>query len=218
MIHWLADLVSPLNVVLFTIGNDAVSWAELLGFLTGGACVWLTVRAHIANFPVGIANSALFLVLFVSARFWADASLQVVFIALGVIGWWQWIHGRGERAEAPIGRANTRSLAVLVTAATAATVLLTYVLATADDSAPFWDALTTALSLAAQWLLNTRKIETWWFWMAADVIYIPLYSWKGLDLTALVYVLFLGLCVLGLRSWRRAGTVPMRTAASAVAG
>lgn len=37
MIAWLASVVAPLNHVLFTVGNDAVSWAELLGFITGGA-------------------------------------------------------------------------------------------------------------------------------------------------------------------------------------
>src|SRR5689334_22377880 len=89
--HWLDEISAPLNVVLFHLGNDAVSWAELLGFITGGACVWLTVRARMANFPMGIANSVLFLVLFTSARLWADASLQIVFVTLGFIGWWQWI-------------------------------------------------------------------------------------------------------------------------------
>ena len=39
MIDWLAAVVAPLNVVLFTMGNDAVTWAELLGFLTGIAAV-----------------------------------------------------------------------------------------------------------------------------------------------------------------------------------
>jgi nicotinamide mononucleotide transporter len=72
-----------------------------------------------------------------------------------------------------------------------------------NDGAPFWDALTTALSLAAQWLLNTKKIQNWWFWIAADCIYIPLYVVKRLDLTALVYMLFLGLCITGLAAWRR---------------
>ena len=79
-----------------------------------------------------------------------------------------------------------------------------YVLRAADDTAPFWDALTTALSIAAQWLLNARRLETWFFWIAADCIYMPLYVVKRLDLTAAVYVLFLGLCVAGFRSWRAA--------------
>ena len=71
------------------------------------------------------------------------------------------------------------------------------------DSAPLADALTTCLSLVAQWLLNTKRIETWFFWIAADCIFIPLYVSQGLILTASVYVLFLGLCVAGLRAWTR---------------
>lgn len=42
---WLAHLVAPLNQVLFNLGADAVSWAELLGFITGAAGVWLTVKS-----------------------------------------------------------------------------------------------------------------------------------------------------------------------------
>ena len=80
---------------------------------------------------------------------------------------------------------------------------LTVVLRAAHDIAPFWDALTTALSLAAQFLLNAKKIENWAFWIAADLIYVPLYVVKRLDLTAIVYVLFLGMCVGGVGAWRR---------------
>src|SRR5712671_546934 len=69
----LAHLLAPLNVVLFRVGNDQVTAAELLGFVTGAASVWLTVLARISNFPVGIANSGFFLVLFLSARLYADS-------------------------------------------------------------------------------------------------------------------------------------------------
>jgi nicotinamide mononucleotide transporter len=202
VIDWLTSTVAPLNAVLFTLGNDAVSWAELLGFLTGGLCVWLTVRAHLANFAVGILNSALFLVLFLSARLWADAALQGVFIVLGFTGWWQWIRGRAREGKV-VAVASPAMMITLAGAVVAATGLLTWVLTEAHDSAPFWDALTTSLSLAAQYLLNARKVQTWWFWIAADVIYIPLYVTKKLDLTAIVYVLFLGLCFAGWRAWRR---------------
>ena len=39
-------------------------------------------------------------------------------------------------------------------------------------------------------------------WIAVDVIYVPLYLSRDLNLTALVYVVFLGLCVVGWRQWR----------------
>lgn len=201
MIDWLSRLVEPLNHVLFTLGNDAVSWAELLGFVTGAACVRLTARGRISNFPVGIANSAFFLVLFASARLWADASLQTVFIVLGFVGWWQWLHGGVHRASLSVERTSLRELIGCAALVVVGTVGLTLVLRSANDVAPFWDALTTCLSLSAQWLLNAKKIETWWFWIAADCIYVPLYLSKRLDLTALVYVLFLALCVGGFRAW-----------------
>jgi nicotinamide mononucleotide transporter len=199
----LVHLLAPLNAVLFTFGNDQVSVAELLGFITGAACVWLTVAARVANFPVGMANSAFFLVLFLSARLYADAGLQVVYIALGFAGWRQWLHGGAGRGSLAVGRAGWRLLAGCAAFIVLGTWGLTLLLGWASDIAPFWDALTTAVSLAAQFLLNLKRIENWAFWMVADIVYIPLYAVKRLDLTAIVYVLFLGLCVAGAAAWRR---------------
>jgi nicotinamide mononucleotide transporter len=203
----LAHLLAPLNAVLFVLGNDQVSLAELLGFVTGAASVWLTVLARISNFPVGIANSAFFLVLFAAARLYADSGLQVVYIVLGFAGWWQWLHGgrSGRRGrELVVTRSGWPLLAACVALAVVGTWGLTIGLGAARDIAPFWDALTTAVSLVAQVLLNSKRIENWVFWMVADVIYIPLYVVKRLDLTALVYVLFLALCFAGATVWRRA--------------
>jgi len=71
------------------------------------------------------------------------------------------------------------------------------------DSAPVLDALTTALSLGAQYLLNRKAVENWLLWITADVLYVYLYLARGLHLTAVLYLVFLCLCVAGLRSWRR---------------
>ena len=200
----MTHLLAPLNVALFTLGNDHVTVAELLGFLTGAASVWLTVLARISNFGVGIANSAFFLVLFLSARLFADSGLQVVYIVLGFAGWWQWLHGGQAMARLPVARSGWPLIAGCVLFAVGATWGLTILLRAAHDIAPFWDAMTTAISLAAQFLLNCKRIENWAFWIAADLIYVPLYVVKRLDLTAIVYVLFLAMCFAGAAAWRRA--------------
>lgn len=203
MLDWLARLVAPLNRVLFHMGADAVSWAELLGFITGAICVYLVVRANVHNFWTGILNSALFLVLFATARLWADASLQFIYIVLGFVGWWQWLHGGRNRTALRVGRASARLLLACLGFVAVGTVVLTPILRQAHDIAPFLDALTTSLSLAAQFLLNAKKIQNWLFWIAADAIYIPLYFTKHLNLTGLVYVAFLGLAITGGIQWRR---------------
>lgn len=201
MLSWLSDLVAPLNVVLFHLGSDAVSWAELLGFAAGAVCVFLTVRASIHNFWTGILNAAFFLVLFATAHLWADSALQSIYIVLGFIGWRRWLHGGADRGSLVIGRAGARMMALCLVFVAIGTVVLTGVLRQAGDIAPFLDALTTSLSLAATYLLNAKRVETWLFWITADLIYIPLYFTKHLDLTGIVYVLFLGLSLAGLRSW-----------------
>jgi nicotinamide mononucleotide transporter len=200
----MAHLLAPLNVALFTLGNDHVTVAEMLGFVTGAASVWLTVLARISNFPVGIANSAFFLVLFLSSRLFADSGLQVVYIVLGFAGWWQWLHGGRDRSSLAVSRSGWQLLTACGIFAVLGTWGLTIVLERAHDIAPFWDALTTAISLAAQFLLNAKRIENWVFWIAADLVYVPLYVVKRLDLTAIVYVLFLAMCFAGARAWRRA--------------
>lgn len=202
MSSFLSDLVAPLNVVLFDFGRDAVTWAELLGFATGAIGVGLTVKAHIWNFPVGIANNVFFLVLFWTAKLYADAGLQIVYLVLGVVGWWEWLHGGESRSKRFMSRATPRTLLILAALVIPATWGLSVLLTHAHDIAPFWDALTTALSLAAQWLLNLKMFENWYFWIVADVIYVPLYFVKTLYLTGIVYVVFLGLCFVGLRAWR----------------
>jgi len=72
-----------------------------------------------------------------------------------------------------------------------------------DSTVPLADGLTTTLSLVAQWMLTRKLLENWWVWIMADVLYVGLYLYKGLNLTAVLYGVFLGLCVLGLRTWRR---------------
>jgi nicotinamide mononucleotide transporter len=212
MLDWLARIIAPLNTVLFHMGADAVTWAELLGFITGAVCVYLVVRANVHNFWTGILNSALFLVLFATARLWADASLQVVYVVLGFVGWWQWLRGGQNRSALRVGRASERMLLACLAFVGLGTLVLTPILREAHDIAPFLDALTTSLSLSAQFLLNAKKIQNWLFWIAADAIYIPLYFVKHLNLTGIVYVAFLGLAISGAIQWRRLDTTGGTTA------
>jgi nicotinamide mononucleotide transporter len=176
---------------------------ETLGFVTGGACVYLVVKENVWNFPVGIANNVFFLALFAGARLYGDAALQIVYVALGLQGWYLWLRGGRGRTALAVTRAPRRMLAGVAVFVVAGTAALTPALRAAGDSAPLLDALTTALSLAAQYLLNRKAVENWLLWITADVLYIYLYLARGLQPTAVLYFVFLCLCVAGLRNWLR---------------
>ncbi|GAB1641305.1 nicotinamide riboside transporter PnuC [Krasilnikovia sp. MM14-A1259] len=207
MIDWLLTTA-------FTAFGAPTTWAELLGFATGLLTVWLLVRQHILNWPIGILNVVLLMVVFWSAGLYADAGLQVVYIILGLYGWWAWLYG-GDQHNPLTVRATTRGewTALGLSGAALSAALWWFLGRFTGSTVPLADAVTTALSLLATYGQTRKLVENWWLWIAADLIYIPLYAYKGLWLTAILYVAFLTLCVLGLRAWRAA--LPARAAVPA---
>ncbi|MFI7278658.1 nicotinamide riboside transporter PnuC [Micromonospora chersina] len=192
-----------LTATAFTVLGAGTTWAELLGFATGVVNVWLVARQHIANWPIGIANVLLLMLLFWTAGLYADAGLQVVYVLLGLYGWWHWLFGGERRSRLTVARTSRREWWALGVAGLVLTVGLWALLDRATDSTvPLADAVTTALSLLATYGQTRKLVESWWLWIAADLVYIPLYAYKGLWLTGGLYLIFLALCVVGLREWR----------------
>lgn len=189
---------------------------EILGFVSGALCVWLVARQNVWNWPIGIANNITFLILFWAAGIYADAGLQIVYMALALYGWWAWLRGGADHGALTVTRTTRDQWLVLGAVGVVATAGLTVLLATVTDSTvPLPDAITTVLSLLATWGQARKKLESWWLWIAADVIYVPLYAYKDLWLTAVLYVGFLALCVLGLRNWRASyATTPLAASGS----
>jgi nicotinamide mononucleotide transporter len=181
----------------------AISVTEAWGFVTGGICVWLVVREHLWNWPIGLANNVFFFVLFLQGRLFADMGLQVVYFGLGVYGWLNWLFGGENKTVLKISRTTRNEWLVLVAAIPLSTWGLREILIAVNGAAPFWDSLTTVLSLAAQYLLCRKRVENWFFWILADVIYIPLYLSRHLPLTAVLYAVFLVMCLVGVREWHR---------------
>ncbi len=181
-----------------------MSWTEILGAITGAASVLLAVRESAWNWPVGIANNIFFLILFWHSKLYADAILQIVYILISFYGWWNWVRGGTGDTELAISKTSAQSALALAVISAICTLLLRSILTRFTDSpVPFWDAITTALSLTAQYMLSRKLLENWWIWMAADIIYIGLYCYKALYLTAALYLLFGGMCVAGYAGWRK---------------
>jgi len=193
-----------LNSEAIHLLGTAVSWAEVLGDVTGLLSVWWAARVRVWTSPVGLVNSALFLVLFADARLYANAVLQFGFIVLGMYGWWSWLR-RDRETDAllrPIRRTAGGEWLVLASCALVAQAAITTALASWTDSpAPFWDSLVLVLSLVATFGQARRLIESWWVWIAVDAVAVPLYASQGLYPTAVLYVVFAVVCIVGLRTW-----------------
>ena len=178
-----------------------ISWSEVFGFVSAGICVWLMVREHVATWPIGIASNVAYGILFLHSRLYADLSLQLVFLVLSVIGWMRW--GRAGGTAMAVTRTRRLEWWALLAFVPLATLAIRTLLLAVNGAAPFGDALTTSLSLAAQFLATRKRLENWILWIAADLIYVPLYLSRGLPLTAVLYLAFLAMCIAGWIQWRR---------------
>jgi nicotinamide mononucleotide transporter len=192
-----------LDATAFTALATQISNAELVGFATGAGCVWLAARENALNFPLALVNAAMFGLLFVDKKLYGDAALQAMFFSLNLYGAWRWWRGDGDHHPLQVSRLSLRGWLAVAVATVVAVPLLRAALVAAGGAAPFWDAVITSLSVIAQVLLNRKTLENWALWIAVDLVSIPLYISKGLLLTALLYGVFLLMCIGGWMSWRR---------------
>jgi nicotinamide mononucleotide transporter len=189
-----------------------MSWIEGIATAAGVACVLLLVMENIWNFPFGIVQVLLSAYVFYTQRLYSDVILQIFFVVLNVYGWIHWTR-RGELPQLPVTRMSRLAIVVW----SVITIVMTGVWGTfakvqLNAAAPYVDGFILIASLVAQWLTARKHIESWWFWIIVDLVAIPLYASRGLYFFAGLYVVFLILCIMGLKEWKRS-----MTAAAAVA-
>jgi nicotinamide mononucleotide transporter len=190
-------------IAAIALSLELTTLLEAVSFVTGALCVWLVVRENVWNFPVGLLNVATFSVVFFQSRLFADAGLQVVYFVLGIMGWTLWVRGGENQTRLKLSRIGITEAAWLGIFVVVSTLCLWQTLHHLGGSASFWDALTTSISLASQWMLNRKQLENWLGWIVVDAIYVPLYVFKGLYLTAILYAIFLCMAFIGWKQWQR---------------
>lgn len=179
-----------------------MNWLEWLAAALGVCNIALLVRRSVWNYPFGMAMVALYVFVFREARLYGEASLQVFFFVMQGWGWWLWVRAGGGESRVPVRWLDWPSRAVWAAMTAALSLNLGWAMHRfTNASLPYADAAISGASIAAQLLLSFRRIENWVLWIAIDLASIAVYVVKGLWPTAALYVLFLGMSVLGLREW-----------------
>ncbi len=182
---------------------------ELVAVAFGLVSVYLSAREHIVSWPTAIVNVAIFFVLFWKAKLYADAVLQLVYLALSVYGWYEWLYGGAQHSRLRVSRTTRAQWLVLAPLFLVGGLSLGALLDRYTDSpVPYFDALLTSASLVAQWMMTRKLLENWMLWIAADLVYVPLFIQRGLPFTAVQYAVFLLLAAIGWRGWRRSLLAP----------
>jgi nicotinamide mononucleotide transporter len=185
------------------LSRGVTSTIEAFSCVAASICSLLIVCESAWNFPFSLANVITFAIIFFRQRLYADASLQIVYLCLTIYACYRWLRGGPGGSRLKISSASSRLLTMALGACVLIWLPLWLLLSKKGDVAPLCDSLTTAISLTALWMLSNKYLENWWLWIGADLIYIPLYFYKGLDLTGVLYCVFLCMSITGVIRWRR---------------
>ena len=181
------------------------NWIELAGSVLSIIYLYLSIKQRVSLWIFGFLCSLLYAIVFFQSKFYADMSLQFYYLGVSVFGWISWKAGKPEnRKELPVKRTTPLSGAIILVIALVLYFLYYFILSEYTDSPlPKADAFTTALSIVATWMLARKMIEHWWLWIIVDSVSAGLYFYKALYPTAILFVIYTVMAIIGYRQWKK---------------
>ena len=194
-----------------------MSYLEFFGVVTGGLAVWLSAKANIWSWPIGMTSVALLFFLFFQVQLYPDMFLQVFFFITNAIGWWRWSHpkiGEEDRnKELKISYMPIKQLLLVSLGGIAGTFLLGMLASNLNQLAPsvfskpsafpYLDSFVTVMSVFVTFLMIQKKVECWILWIIIDVVATGVYFAKGINFLGLEYLVFCFIAAFGLWNWMR---------------
>lgn len=184
--------------------SGTMGMIELLATVASAICVILAARQNIWTWPWGIIGVVLFGYLFYEYKLYSDMGLQLFyFLPLQFVGWYWWLKmGPNAKNDLPVTTISWNKRILTVLGIIISSLFVGYMMSTyTDASFPYADALTTMMSVVAQWYLIRKYWESWLLWVAMDIIAIQIYFYKALFVTSGLYVVFLIIASYGIYSW-----------------
>ncbi len=184
---------------------------EIVAVVFGVLSVWYAHKENIWVFPLGIINVLIYIYICISTQLYANAGINVVYFLTNVYGWYNWSRTNNDQESLQISRNTNKQNALWLLFAAVLYGVTVWILRTANQNDPIYlnsilpwiDGMNTSFFLCATVLMTVKKIENWWFWIAGNVISIPVYFSQGLYFTSLQYAIFLVIAIMGLRGWNK---------------
>jgi len=201
--------------VLFTVGKQQVSYLEIVCMVSGLVCIFLAVRAKVANFWFGYLYNILFFPLFLQKGLYSSMLLQPISFAINIFGHYRWTHPRkneeNKQHELKISLLgnNMRMMYLLII------IISTFVWwmlvskmhecwppqYPVDSWRKFLDAFVVVMILLAQLLSAQKKLDCWGAWMTVNVTNVTLYALSGLFFLAFESATKIILATFGFLHW-----------------
>jgi len=193
-----SELNEFVATVLFTVLGYQVTLLELLAVIASATGVWLGTTGKRIMWPWYGLSGVLYGWLFFNYDLYASASLQLVFIAAAIWGWFGW------GPQGAVSRNLSWVLRVgILSAGTVIWLLITPILVSIGAAAALPDAFGLVFSVIAQVLMVLEFRENWVLWFGVNVVYVALFWSQDLKFTSLLYVVFAAIALRGWFNWQK---------------
>ena len=181
-------------------------YVELLGVAFSILYLFFSIRQNILLWPMGMVSAVLYMVVFYQSKFYAAMGLNGYYFIISIYGWIHWRKGGTQNGkEFPVSRISRRLALILLGVTSVAFLGIGVILERYTDSPiPFWDALTTAVSFTATWMLARKILEHWILWIIVDAVSMGLYLYRGLYPTLFLFAIYTTMAVIGYMKWKSA--------------
>jgi len=181
------------------------NWIEIVGAILSLIYLYLSIKQKVTLWLFGIVSSLFYVVVFFQTKFYADMSLQFYYIVISVYGLINWKQReQSPKNELPATTISKRLILYLIFGTGLVYLAYYYVLANFTDSTiPKADSLVGALSVVGTWMLARKLIENWLVWIVADGLCVGLYIYKSLYPTAVLFVIYTVMAIVGYYQWKK---------------
>ncbi len=190
------------QIIKWLSGN----YIELLGAILGIAYILFSIRQNILTWPVGLLTSVLYVWVFFDSKLYADMGLQFYYVFISLYGWYEWIIGNQSdtKVNLKVSRLSLRLGLLLLAISLFLFGLIWLILKNYTDSpVPVADALATALSIVATWMLARKILEHWLIWIFVDIFSMGLFWYKNLHPTVVLFAVYTIMAFVGFIEWKK---------------
>lgn len=199
-----------MNSWLQTVMDAASSmppW-ELAAVVFAIAYLLLAVRENVWCWFFAFVSTAIYTVLFWDVSLLMDSALNVYYMAMAIFGWYQWTRGGVGRGDEPhtlaIRSLSGQQHGLIIISIILLTGVSGYLLGEHSNAAwPYVDSFTTWASVITTYLVTRKYLQNWLYWIVIDAVAVPLYIERGLNLTALLFAIYIIIAVLGYFNWQK---------------
>ena len=170
------------------------------------ASVVYSKKNNVLVFPTGMICTAIFVYLLLKWGLLGDMIINGYYFIMSIYGWHLWTRKKDGKTVIPISKTTKKqhliSLGIFII-----TFVFVFIVYAAFDKFNHWsaylDTVTTALFFVAMWLMAKRKIENWIYWIIGDIITVPLYFYKGLTFSSILYFVLTIIAIYGYLAWKK---------------